>query len=329
MTALAQRGRMADADFRHAIADAVARHDLSDIIGRDVKLHRAGRGVKGLCPFHRERSPSFYVYDADGHYFCFGCQAGGDAIDYLRETRGLSFRQALEWLGGADLPIISPVERERRESEAIARRRRDIADAQAFWESGLDPRGTPAEIYLRDVRGITMTLPPSIRYGRVPAARDPETDEWTSFGPAVLCAIHDREEEVCGLQRIFVRKDGAGKAAMRKPKLSLGRVSGAAMRLGPVRPTVIVCEGPEDGLSLAQEIPDCSVWVTLGTGLMPLVEYPPEVSEIVIAGQNDGPGRVAVEKAGDALLQQGFAVRTMFPDPVFKDWNGQLLGVAQ
>ena len=63
------------------IDDLVARSDIVEIIGTRVALKKAGREYKACCPFHGEKTPSFYVYD-DG-YHCFGCGAHGNAIDFL------------------------------------------------------------------------------------------------------------------------------------------------------------------------------------------------------------------------------------------------------
>jgi DNA primase len=144
----------------------------------------------------------------------------------------------------------------------------------------------------------------------------------------MVCAIFDQGGAVCGIQRVFLTPDGTAKAPMRKPKLTLGRIRGASLRLGPVQSSIIVCEGPEDGLSLLENLPGSSVWPCLGTGLMPAVEFPPEVKEITLAGQNDNAGRDAVERAGVALAERGYRVRTMFPDTRFNDFNDQHRGVS-
>ena len=328
MTASGAR-RMNDTDFRRLVEDTRTRHNISDVVGKWVKLRRSGREMEGLCLNHAERTPSMRVNDAKGKVYCFGCGYHADIIQIVQDQVGVGFMDALRWLGAENLPVVDEAERIRALAEDEAERARDIADARAFWDGGVDPRGTDAQVYLRDVREITTDLPPSIRFGRVPAWRDRDTGVWSAPLPAVLCAIYDRAGDVIGIQRIFLRDGGRAKARMKKPKKTLGRVRGGSLRLGPPQPTIIVCEGPEDGLSLAQELPGQSVWPTLGTGLMPVVEYPPDVTEIVIAGQNDAAGAAATEKAGQALLEQGFAVRTMFPDPAFKDWNDQLRGARR
>lgn len=74
--------------------------DLAEIIGETVVLKPAGSGrLKGLCPFHNEKTPSFHVNTERGFYYCFGCQAKGDVFDFLMQTEGLDFYDALRRLG--------------------------------------------------------------------------------------------------------------------------------------------------------------------------------------------------------------------------------------
>jgi DNA primase len=309
------------------IEDLRQRHALSDIIGRHTKLRRSSRELVGLCPFHPEKSPSFHVNDAKGFYHCFGCGAHGDVIRFLREAEGMGFIEALQWLGGSDLPIIPEAVRAKAAQEDAEARSQAIADAKAFAVRCVDPVGTPAEVYAR-ARGITATLPPSIRFGMLPAWRDRETGEWSKDRPAMVGLCVNGGGDLVAIQRIFLRSDGTGKANMRKPKLTLGRIRGASLRLGPVAPEIIITESPEDGLSLMQELPGASVWVALGTALMPDIEMPPEVRSVVVAGQNDAAGHAAVKKAAEALTLRGLPVKTMFPSPEYKDWNDELRGIA-
>ena len=71
-----------------------ARTTLSTLVGKDVKIVRAGREWKGCCPFHNEKTPSFYVNDEKGFTHCFGCSHHGDAIRWMTDFRGLSFMPA-------------------------------------------------------------------------------------------------------------------------------------------------------------------------------------------------------------------------------------------
>ena len=104
------------------------------------------------------------------------------------------------------------------------------------------------------------------------------------------------------------------------------RAARADQSPGVSRHLVSATAGP--GLSLMQELPGASGWVALGTALMPEIEMPPEVRSVVIAGQNDAAGHVAVTRAAEALTLRGLSVRTMFPEPKYRDWNDELRGVA-
>ncbi len=76
------------------------RLDIAEVIGQVVALRPAGRGkLKGLCPFHSEKTPSFNVDVDRGFYYCYGCHAGGDVFKFVMETQGLSFGDTLRQLG--------------------------------------------------------------------------------------------------------------------------------------------------------------------------------------------------------------------------------------
>ncbi len=93
-----------------------ARTTLSTLIARTVKLIRAGREYKACCPFHQEKTPSFWVNDEKGFYHCFGCSAHGDAIRWLTEAQGLSFMDAVKELADA-AGMAMPAPRPRRAGE--------------------------------------------------------------------------------------------------------------------------------------------------------------------------------------------------------------------
>lgn len=86
-----------------------ARTPIAAVIGRSVKLTRSSRDWKGCCPFHGEKTPSFYVYD--DHYHCFGCGEHGDVITFIMKSTGASFMEAVEDLAaqaGLDVPKATP-----------------------------------------------------------------------------------------------------------------------------------------------------------------------------------------------------------------------------
>ena len=78
-----------------------ARTLLSGLIAKTVKLQKAGREFRACCPFHQEKTPSFYVNDDKGFYHCFGCSAHGDAIRWMTDQRGLPFIDAVKELAQA------------------------------------------------------------------------------------------------------------------------------------------------------------------------------------------------------------------------------------
>ncbi len=80
------------------IEDLKYRNSIEDVISSYVNLTRSGSNLKGLCPFHSEKTPSFTVYTGDSHFYCFGCGAGGDVISFIMRIENLDYRGALEFL---------------------------------------------------------------------------------------------------------------------------------------------------------------------------------------------------------------------------------------
>lgn len=125
-----------------------ARTPIAGVIGRRVRLARSGKQWKGCCPFHGEKSPSFYVYD--DHYHCFGCGAHGDAISFVMQSQGLAFMEAIAQLAaeaGLEVPKSSP------EAAEAERRRLGVTEvlqaAQAHYQRRLAlPEGRLARDYL-------------------------------------------------------------------------------------------------------------------------------------------------------------------------------------
>ncbi len=126
------------------IAQIKERTDIVSLIGESVRLQRRGRSFVGLCPFHKEKSPSFHVHPDRGFYHCFGCNESGSAIDFAMKTSGLDFVEAVKML--ADRLGIR-IE-ERRESAADRQRKSERDElfevmqlAATFYEQtlGLSP----------------------------------------------------------------------------------------------------------------------------------------------------------------------------------------------
>lgn len=325
--------RMSEADFARLVQDARERHNLSDIIGRHTKLTKSGRELVGICCFHSERSPSLTVIDQRGFYHCFGCGAHGDAISFLMQAEGMSFRQAIETLTGDAFPVVPEEERAKRKEQEQQELAQRVAEGRAIWSRAVPAPGTPAEVYARS-RGIEIELPGTVRFVMTPRWRDRETGEVGRDHPAMVCALQDVTGAVVGVQCVFlmdggkrkferIREDGKKAPA----KLTFGQVVGSALRLGPRQPHLIVCEGPEDGLTLTQQLPGKTVWVSCGTAMLSRLEYPPGVQSVCFAGDNNDAGRLAVSQARDAALSRGLRVSEVYPRRRFKDWNDELRGI--
>lgn len=133
-----------------------ARLTLSSIAGKRLRLTRAGREYKGCCPFHNEKTPSFYINDDKQFFHCFGCGAHGDIIGFTMRMDGASFPEAIENLAaqaGLQVPQDTPIERERFDQEK--RLYQVMERATAWFEAQLfAPQGREALHYLR-ARGLS------------------------------------------------------------------------------------------------------------------------------------------------------------------------------
>ena len=76
------------------IQEVVRRNDIEEVVGQYVQLRRRGRTLSGLCPFHNEKTPSFVVYPDTQSFYCFGCGAAGDVINFVRKYNNLSYVEA-------------------------------------------------------------------------------------------------------------------------------------------------------------------------------------------------------------------------------------------
>ncbi len=132
-----------------------SRLSLSELIGKRVRLTRAGREFKACCPFHNEKSPSFYINDDKQFFHCFGCGAHGDIIGFTMRYDRLSFPEAIENLAGQAglaVPRDTPVEREKFDAEK--RLYQVMERATVFFEEQLfAPIGREAKAYLQK-RGL-------------------------------------------------------------------------------------------------------------------------------------------------------------------------------
>ncbi len=152
-----------------AVAEVKSRLDLIEVIGGYVTLHRAGRELTGLCPFHAEKSPSFTVSPERQVWYCHGCHLGGDLFKFIEQIERIDFRQALEMLAdraGVELES-GPAAR-----GAGRRRRRSIelnGRAQAYYQHVLwsAPAGEPGRVLLQE-RGVDEAVARTFGIGFAP-----------------------------------------------------------------------------------------------------------------------------------------------------------------
>ena len=133
--------------------------DIVEVIGRRVELRQSGKNYVGLCPFHHEKTPSFSVNPERQFYHCFGCQTGGNVINFLMETEHLSFPEAVVRLAeekGIPVPAVSRAEQEKEALRDQLRAANELA-ARYYYRNLRSPAGEGAWAYLQG-RGIDETL---------------------------------------------------------------------------------------------------------------------------------------------------------------------------
>jgi len=295
---------------------------LSDVVSRHTSLRRSGQSLIGLCPFHKEQNASFVVTDEIGVYYCHGCGATGDVIDFVRAIPGCDFLDAVRWISGAIPAITVHAYREQSRKLDRATRALSITYARFQWEETIAIEGTPAERYLRS-RGINGQIPSTLRFGTPPLWVNVRSGHKGPRLPALVAACHDGTGSISGVQRIFLRRDGT-LAPLRQPKLNLGQIRGGALRLGPEAPELLICEGPEDGLTLHEMLSSTPVWVALGSRNMAAMTLPPCVKRVLVAGDDNKAGREAAQEACEAFRAQGRQAAAIYPGEAYEDFNDQL-----
>lgn len=270
----------ARAGLRDTIDEIRAAYPLSSLAERYVPVRRNPQGGIACCPFHDDRNPSFSIFANDSRFHCHGCGASGDVIAFVQRAHGVSFSEALAMLTDGTIPVPEPVASD--PPDNVDR----IQEARTLFEHAATAEGTLAETYLRS-RGITIPISSSIRFASLHC-------KGLSVAPCLVAALQDKTGEITGVQRTFLLPDGTGKAKVANPKLSLGKVSGSAIQLDQdfVSGEAVVCEGLEDGLSLAQ-LTGASIWVAAGASMMPKMEFPCSVTSVIIASDNDYAGMAA------------------------------------
>jgi DNA primase len=188
------------------VARVRAATDLVALVGEQTALKRVGRRFVGLCPFHAEKTGSFSVNAEEGLYYCFGCQASGDAISFVRATEAVDFVEAVERLANrAGITIRFDDDRDRSEER---NRRRELLAAMTraveFYHERLlsHPDAGQARQYLRS-RGYDGEIVRKFRLGYAPAGFDELVRALNLPGAVLRAAGLAYENERSRLQDAF------------------------------------------------------------------------------------------------------------------------------
>ena len=217
------------------LADLKARVPLAQLIGLQL------RNGKALCPFHKERTPSFHVFP-DG-FHCFGCGRRGDHVTWLMEQNRLTFRQAVEHLRQLAGRSAAPVNNQNRRDPEETRK-----FALSIWEDARLIKGTLAEAYLNtrhiDITGLptaALRFHPRCRFGR------------GNYQPCLIALFRDAvTDKPTGIHRIRLALDN-----QKVERKMLGPVSGAVIKLWPdedVTYGLVIGEGIETTLAAAARV---------------------------------------------------------------------------
>jgi DNA primase len=327
---------------REVVAEVLAANDIIQVVGAHVELKNAGGGrMKALCPFHREKTPSFTVTQDRQMYHCFGCGKSGDAIAFVMEHEGLHFTEALQQLadrGNVRLPAATEASQDR---DGLRIQLLDFnKSASRFYRSVLNhpTRGKKGRAYL-ETRSLNDDTIEKFALGAVPddwhllyeAARKKGTPEDVLNGSGLVKqgekgnyydTFRDRLifpiKDVSGNVVAFGGRDLGDSPAkyINSPETQVYRKSKVLYGLHEARDAmrrekfVILVEGYFDALRCFDSGID-NVVATCGTALTPeqaslIRRYVPEV---VLVYDGDAAGIKAAMKGTGVLTAAGLAVR--------------------
>ncbi len=299
------------------IAALKERHPLGDVAeASGVRLRGRGRVRQGVCPFHEEARSSFTVYADTERWYCFGCGEGGDVLDFLQRTEGLSLPEAIRRLDAAPPtahPIRHAASRRRQTTPPLPPRDPALLTAAARYYAGKLRRSPEARAYLAS-RGVGLVTAARLGLGFAPGSglRQALTSSGFAAGRVRESGLfmEGGAERFAGMVVIPEIAGGrvrwlGGRAIDRersprfqalpgpKPVLGLGR-------LGPAPPWVVVAEGVFDWLVLGEwGLPACAA---LGTqGMERVAAALRGCPHVFLAFDNDTAGREAAARLAGLL----------------------------
>lgn len=304
------------------------RISLSDLIRRDIPMKRAGNEWAACCPFHKEKTPSFFVVDKKGFWHCQGCGAHGEHHGWLMRYRKMGFREAHEHLGGIQRNY-NQSERFLRSIEAAADEYRETNNAggsasdddrakmhkaRAIWENAQPIGGTVAHRYLRARK--LVRIPQDWRF--VPEMVCNELGRFVKL-PTLIVPARDAYDRVVAIQRIFLDEKTAArpinpKTGKKVAKKTFGIFStGAAVKIGTPIDTLVITEGPEKAVAVKQ-IFSLPCWSSCGTSGIrePVMRIPETVRNIIIFADYD---EIDTRRALQQITADGEVIER--PNPMF------------
>jgi len=271
---------------------------------------------KVCCPFHDDTNPSCHIYD--DHYHCFACGAHGDAIDWLREVEGLSFRAAQDTLASWK-PRERPASTATREDDG-----KTLALARTLWDEAGPIAGTRAIDYLTfreiDVDQLTGSPEASLRF-------HPSCPFGAARVPCLLALYRDIDtDDFAGIHRIALTPSAFTHTPGAVERRMLGRwPRRRAVKLWPAERALVQGEGLETTLAAATRIahrghPLRPAWAMLSAGAIANCGPIAGVELVVLLADNEPVGRQATHDAAQRRSADGCKVVVLTPKAV-KDFN--------
>ena len=308
------------------IADLKARHPLGDAVeAAGIALRGKGRVRQGVCPFHQEAEGSFTVYSDTERFWCFGCGAGGDVLDFVQRMEGLTLPEVIGRLsdGVAQLvpaPRNRPTPARQPAASVVPPRDPALLTAAVRFYAGQLRRSTKARAYLAS-RGIGAGAAMELGLGYAPGRGLREHLQLTGFGGQRLrdsgLFLEHGAERFAGMITVPDVASGrvrwlTGRAVDAGAKPRFQSVPGpkpvlGLARLGPAPEFVVLTEGVFDFLVLAAwGYPACAA---LGTqGLDKVAAALRSCRHVFLAFDNDGAGAVAAESLKEFLGRRAAVV---------------------
>jgi len=326
-----------------SIEEVVAAADMVDVVQGRTQLRKSGARWVGLCPFHSEKTPSFGINPVEKLFYCHGCHKGGDLISFVRETEGLDFAQAVEWL--ADRTGTQLEYEETSPAQEARRKRRDrleslLEDAASFYSRYLwdTPAGEPVRAYLAE-RSLTEEVCRDFRLGLSPGgdrlatkAREKgySQDELLAaglvnrrgndyFAGRLVFPLSNARGRVLGFGARRLHDDDRIKAKyVNSPEGELFRKSRIVYGLHRARAAIakqdeaVVVEGYTDVLALHQRGRN-TVVASMGTALTEeqLKELGHLTKRLFLCFDADAAGEAATLRGMDLAAARGFQVRVV------------------